>query len=414
MNISKKNLINMMIWLCVTLFYCYQYILRVLPSIIMPDLMNKFNVGATEFGAFAGVYYIGYIAVHIPVGLLISRMGSRKVLPACVVLTAIGLVPMIYTDSWTYVLMGRFLTGIGSSAAIIGALQLLRIIYPDSFTRVLGFSVFFGLITVVYSGGPIAESLKFFGIEYVCNYLITLGIILAVITFLLLPNNEEKTINKSILHDLKAVVLNSKIIIISLLAGLSVGLLEGFADAWGTSFFTTVYNIDRAAAVNIVSLIFVGMCAGSLILPYAADKTGAHYGITLLSTSVLSGACIWLIFGNANGCLQFICIVIGIFSAYQIIIIAKISTFTSDRLSGMASAVANMIIMAFGTVFHNSIGKIMSLYWDGATENGVPIYSALAYKYGISIIPASSMISVIGFIIIIIYDKYKIGNNNRV
>jgi len=411
MTILKQNIINMMVWLCVTLFYCYQYILRVLPNIVMPELMNKFGIGASEFGSFAGIYYIGYIAVHIPIGLMLSRIGNKKILPICVLLTSSSLIPMIYSTTWSYVLLGRLLTGIGSSAAIIGALQLLRMIYPNSFTRVLGFTVFFGLITVLYSSGPITKILTIYGIEYVGNFLIILGVILTIITFLLLPKDELGETNESILYDLKSVALNNKIIIVSLLAGLSVGALEGFADAWGSSFFSAVYNIDRVTGGELVGLIFAGMCVGSLLLPYAADKTGAHYGITLLAVLVLSGMMIWLISGHAGCCLQFICIIIGVFSAYQVIIIAKISTFASNRLSGMASAVANMIIMAFGTIFHNSIGKIMSMYWDGVIKDGIPIYSASAYEHGIAIIPGASLISVAGFIIVIIYDRYKVRSN---
>ena len=149
MRVEEKNkFVSMLVWLSLTLFYCYQYVLRMLPNIIMPDIMSKYQVGAAEFGSFAGIYYIGYIAVHIPIGVLLTRFGGKKILSLCIALTASGLIPLVYFDYWGSVVIGRALTGIGSSAAIVGALQIFRTIYPDKFARMLGFTVSASLITV--------------------------------------------------------------------------------------------------------------------------------------------------------------------------------------------------------------------------------------------------------------------------
>jgi sugar phosphate permease len=61
MKVEEKNkFVSMLVWLSLTLFYCYQYILRMLPNIIMPDIMSKYQIGAAQFGSFAGIYYIGF------------------------------------------------------------------------------------------------------------------------------------------------------------------------------------------------------------------------------------------------------------------------------------------------------------------------------------------------------------------
>ena len=67
---ERKKFISIMVWFCITMFYCYQYILRALPNIILPDMMSKYGVGASEFSSFAGMYYAGYVIVHIPIGIL--------------------------------------------------------------------------------------------------------------------------------------------------------------------------------------------------------------------------------------------------------------------------------------------------------------------------------------------------------
>ena len=95
---ENNRFLSFLVWLCLTLFYCYQYVLRVLPNIIMPEVLVKYSIGAAEFGSFAGLYYIGYIIVHIPVGILLARYGSKQILPLFVGITALGLIPLVYLE----------------------------------------------------------------------------------------------------------------------------------------------------------------------------------------------------------------------------------------------------------------------------------------------------------------------------
>ena len=242
---ERKKFISIMVWFRITMFYCYQYILRALPNIILPDMMSKYGVGASEFSSFAGMYYAGYVIVHIPIGILLSRFGARTVLPICIVLTSIGLAPLAYFDSWTAVVVGRTLTGIGSSAAIVGALQIFRILYPDKFSRMLGFMVFFGLVTVVYAGPPLAKVILLIGIDTTISVLLYSGLALAAFTYLLMPKSAEETSHSSVLLDIKATLGNPKIIIASLLAGLMIGAMEGFADAWGSVFMILYMDLKN-------------------------------------------------------------------------------------------------------------------------------------------------------------------------
>lgn len=406
---ERTKFISIMVWFCITVFYCYQYILRALPNIIMPDIMNKYSIGATEFSSFAGMYYVGYVIVHIPIGILLSRLGARTVLPVCIALTSIGLVPLAYFDNWIAVVIGRALTGVGSSAAIVGALQIFRIIYPDKFSRMLGIMVSLGLITVVYAGSPIANVIALLGIDTTTKVLLYSGIALAVFTYLLMPTSAEETSGSSILVDIKATLGNPKIITASLLAGFMVGPLEGFADAWGSAFMLTVYNIEKSVADSITLSVFLGMCVGSIILPYIADKTRMYFGVTIASGIAMLLCFIHILSRDANAdTLYYTCMFSGVFCAYQVVIISKIATFVSEERSGVAAAIANMIIMAFGLVFHKFIGITLDWQWDGQMIQGVKSYGAEAFVNSISIIPAAITIAVIGFIMMVMINVIRV------
>src|SRR3984893_15238177 len=127
-NYVKKEVCNMTvsrtmawtIWMMASIFYAYQYILRVMPNIMLDDIMQQFHIDAAVFGQFSGVYYIGYSLMHLPIGMMLDRFGPRKIMTACILLTVVGLMPLIFADHWIYPILGRFLIGLGSSAAILG------------------------------------------------------------------------------------------------------------------------------------------------------------------------------------------------------------------------------------------------------------------------------------------------------
>ncbi len=52
--ISKPRAIAWVVWVIASVFYAYQYILRVMPNIMLDDIMQQFDIGAATFGQFSG------------------------------------------------------------------------------------------------------------------------------------------------------------------------------------------------------------------------------------------------------------------------------------------------------------------------------------------------------------------------
>lgn len=392
------------VWFCVTLFYCYQYILRPLPNILMPSIIAKYGIGADEFGSL-GIYYVGYAGAHIPVGILLNRFGAKIILPLGIVCTASGLIPFAYCDSWWSVVLGRALTGVGSAVSALGALQIFRVLYHATFARMIGIMVSFGLLAVVYTTPPLARIVDSIGMNSTSNILLYLGLGLAFVTYFLIPKSLEEVSDKDIWSDIKSIICNYRLLLVSIFAGLMVGPLEGFADAWGSAFIISVYNLSKITADSTVAAISFGMCVGCIVLPYISDKTRMHFGVTILSGFVMMLCFIYILMGNADAdSLYYACFIIGIFSAYQIVIISKIVTFVPEKSSALAGSVVNMIVMTFGLLFHKSIGVSLEKLASVDSIAQAKTYSSYAYTASISIIPIAIAIALIGFISMIIFN----------
>jgi sugar phosphate permease len=59
-----------LIWGCAALFYCYQFLLRVSPTVMTHELMADFHVDAYALGALTSFYYYAYAFLQLPVGTL--------------------------------------------------------------------------------------------------------------------------------------------------------------------------------------------------------------------------------------------------------------------------------------------------------------------------------------------------------
>lgn len=397
-------------WGIAALFYAYQYVLRVAPQVFMPELLTKYSVGPEMLGSFQGVYYLGYALAHIPLGLTLDRVGVKYVLPLCVVATVVGIYPLAFMDSWMAAMVGRFLIGVGSSGAILSLFQVAHIYFPPTaFSRVIGGAMFIGLSGALLGGRPLQLLLDLFQWTGALVFLGIVGVGLAIGSFLLLPRRhypvleEESRSFSSIFRDLRTVLSHRYVLMLCILGGLMVGPVEGFADLWGAAFLKAVYHLPEALAMTLPGLIFAGFAIGGPTLTWVADKTQAYRALLVISAFTMGGLfTLMLWFTLPEALLQPLLLIVGIFSSYQIFIMYKASRALPTRLLGVATASANMIMMAFGDLFHKAIGRLVA--GEDCIDH-TQAFTSEALTRGISIIPICLLIAGVGLIFLFTYHK---------
>lgn len=391
---------NILIWLLASLFYAYQYILRVIPNIIAPELMTKFNISIIDIGQFGGLYYIGYTLAHIPVGILLDRFGPKIVLPLCIILMFTGTLPLICFDEWYYSILGRVIVGIGSSASAIGIFKVATMYFAqEKSPKMASLSIIIGISGAVYGGLPLDYLLNKFGWNNVLYTFSAFGCLLALLLFFVTPKSDTQQENVC-MKDLKKVLLNKNIILVSFFGGLMVGPLEGFADGWVKAFLCEVYNMTQDLASSLSSLIFIGMGAGSFSLACLLEKYRSRHYEIIIACSLTMIASFLLLFIGVGGVYiaSSALFIIGFASGYQVVTIYKAISYVSNNLVGLATAMSNMIVMIFGYFFHTVIAEIINLYWNHTIIQGNPVYGQELLITAMSIIPACLLLAVFGFL----------------
>ncbi len=105
-------------------FYCYEYYLRVAPSVMGDELKLTFNLSEAAFGHLAACYYYAYTPMQIPVGMLLDRFGVRKILTIACLLCALGTYFFAATEIFSVAQISRFMIGFGSAFAYVGVLKI--------------------------------------------------------------------------------------------------------------------------------------------------------------------------------------------------------------------------------------------------------------------------------------------------
>jgi len=88
------------------------------------DAAERFDINASALSTFSILQLLVYAGMQIPVGLLVDRLGTKKVLTLGVVLFTAGQFGFAFSDSYVAALACRALLGCGDAMTFISVLRL--------------------------------------------------------------------------------------------------------------------------------------------------------------------------------------------------------------------------------------------------------------------------------------------------
>lgn len=382
-------------------FFLYQFVLRLWPSLMMQQIMQQFNIDATNFGFLVSTYYYGYALVQIPLAILLDRYGPRLVLSVCAIACGLATCLFTITDQWVIALLSRFFIGAGSAGGFLATSKVISQWFPkEHYGKMVGFSFSIGLMGAVYGGKPTSLLVNTWGGEPVALVLAFLSLAIGVFAYLFLrsPRCEimltEPEKNFLQVSSLKRLILSPSLVLLALANLLMVGALEGFADVWGVNYLMTTYGMNKAASAECTSFIFIGMLFGGPILAFLSKKFGNYQIISSCGVgfTILLSYLILFYTGSEFSFLSTLFFVVGLLCCYQVLIFSIASDFVKPHLLGMAIAFLNCVNMLGGSFFHSLIGFFMDYYWSGNEIEGIRQYSIDSYTHALMVIPICAFI----------------------
>lgn len=411
MNTNKLNITAVIVCTLASLFYVYDFLVRVMPSAMTDELMGFFHIGAATLGMMVAIFYYAYAIMQIPAGLMFDRIGTRLLLTIMVLICAFGTLLFGISDSVIIATIGRFLIGFSTAFAFLGALVLATRWLPHKY-----FALFVGLVQLLGCMGaivgeiPVAIAVKHFGWRTTNFLAVLIGLLLAVLFWVLLRDHPEGATSKqskmtkiNISSQLHAVFKNTQNWYIALYTLAIWTPATIFGDLWGVPFIKTLYHIDATSATIVVSFIWIGVGIGGPLIGWWSDHIGQRRMPLMISAFLgLLIACIILYLNNVSIYLMYFTLfLMGVAISAMAVTFGLISDVNSSSNVGTANGFNNMAILMGGVIFQPMVGFILHGLWTGNVVNHIPVYTLHSYKFALSTIPICFMLALIASVFFI-------------
>ncbi len=389
------------IWSIAAIFYLYEMILRVSPSVMTNDLMAYYDVTSTMLGVLISCYYYSYTLLQVPCGLILDKLGPRNLIALSSLFCAMGSLLFSMTNEIYIAQIGRFFVGAGSACAFISCLQIATSLFPKKyFVLIAGITNMMGTLGGLFGGLPVAKSVNSIGWQNTTLYLSLFGIFLIILVFIFIPKkiehiDEDSKNHISIVSILRKVIINKQVILSGLIAGFMYLPISAFSELWAVPFFMTKYNVNNEIASIASAVLFVGVAIGSIILAIVAKKIQSYMKTIRFSAIGVAILFIPLIYVSYSIYISFsIVFIIGLLTGAQVINFTCAKNNSTLETSGTTIAFTNGIVMLIGSVFQPILGVFLDFFWNGSvSESGMRVYEISTYQKTMLILPICLIIS---------------------
>jgi MFS family permease len=395
-----------LIWSLGAAFFFAEYFARVDPSIIIPQLLSAFHVGAFALGSLSAFFYYPYIAMQLPVGTLVDRFGPRRLLTMAAFVCGSACLFFAVSQTIWQAELARALMGFSAAFAFVGTLKLATLwFHPRRLGLLAGLTQGVGMLGAAVGEGAFSFVVAKIGWRYtmvlIAAFMFLLALLIGVLVRekrpSLLGHMVPETGQIKILDSLMILFRNSQSWRIAIYAGLIYAPTGAFAELWGPSFLYRVYGVSHQIAALAVSLIFVGLAVGGPLVGWISDRVGKRRPILVFS-ALLSLVFISLVLyiPHLPIVLLFLFLFLYGISNMGIALSYAVSSELNPRpIAGVSVAFTNMASVLIVAALQPLIGWMLEFHWQGLYTHGYPFYSAVDYQQAMVMLPAALVLACI-------------------
>lgn len=345
------------------MFFGYEYLLRVLPSILFTTLHQQFVVSATQMSFVLSWYYYAYALMQIPAGLLVDRYGSRLFIGIGLVTCMLGSM-LLYSASSIYMVgLARILMGLGGAFSFVSCVRLICLWFaPEQFVFLTGLAVMIGTSGAIFAHVTIAPSLSVYGLGHTFLWILSLGLILlyAVFQFIREPERDPVARSQRAVQT-QALFRNKSLWVLALYAFLLTAPTSSFAALWGTSFLVNVYHFTLPQSASYIGLVFLGWVIGAPLFSLLGRRQ--QYAFRWMALAALCSAVmlltlllhtlqhLWL--------LSLLLFCFGFFSAGVVLSYTGVREFVGAEHAAAAGGFVNLFAMMAAVFTQPFIGVLL-------------------------------------------------------
>lgn len=180
--VMRRRWAAMVVWCAAMVIYVVAIAGRTSFGVAGLDAIDRFGITSGVLSLFTVVQVGVYAAAQIPVGILLDKYGSRKVMVVGAIIMALGQVGLAFTTTLPLALAVRALIGLGDATAVTAVLRIIPAWFePRRVPLLTQLTGMFGQLGQVISSLPFAYVLAHFGWTPAFLGLALLGVFAAIV-----------------------------------------------------------------------------------------------------------------------------------------------------------------------------------------------------------------------------------------
>ncbi|MFE7427065.1 nitrate/nitrite transporter [Streptomyces sp. NPDC057545] len=342
------------------------------------DAADRFHVNASALSTFSILQLLVYAGMQIPVGLMVDRLGTKRVLAFGAVLFTIGQLGFALSPSYGMALASRALLGCGDAMTFISVLRLGARWFPARRGPLIGqVAALFGMAGNLVSTLFIARALH--GLGWTTTFVgsSVAGVVVLVLLLLFLKDHPEGHEPPPVAHA-GAAFVRKQIAAAWREPGTRLGMWVHFTTQfpamvflllWGLPFLVEAQGLSRSTAGELLTLVVLsnmafGLVYGQVIARHHAARAPLALG-TVAVTALLWASVIFFPGDHAPMWLLIVlCVVLGACGPASMIGFDFARPANPPERQGTASGIVNMggFIASMTTLF--AIGVLLDSTGD--------------------------------------------------
>ncbi len=271
--------------------YILSFFHRIAPGAIAGELRATFHASGAELGALAASYFWLYTPMQVPTGVLVDRLGPRRIVALGGVAAGLGSILFGRAETLGAASFGRALVGLGVSVAFVSLLKLVATWFREGeFGTISGLVMVMGNLGAISSATPLAWVV---GVTSWRNVFVAVGLfslVGAALTWLLvrdrpadaglpsmreLDGREEHAPHRGRWWEGLWVVVRNPATWPGFFVNLGLaGAYLSFAGLWAVPYLITVRGMTNARATAHTSVLLIAFAVSSLFVGWLSDRLG--------------------------------------------------------------------------------------------------------------------------------------------
>lgn len=249
---------------------------------VLDDYRNRYGISESKLGLIVASGFLAGFLANIFVAPIADKGYARRLVSLGLIAQVIGCLVMAFGSSFIVLLLGRFLTGIGSGAADPALRRIIILANPEEMGSNLGRIVAAGVAG--FALGPVISAITVDSLGLASPFLIVAGCLVVVFALLIRVHVDEASRSEAppqrFAFDLLIVRPIAGVIVI----GLALYIMIGTFDAVWSLMMDDIDAPDWVASVGItvfaLPMMFLAPLGGRLTQKYGPFKASIS-GLTI-------------------------------------------------------------------------------------------------------------------------------------